>query len=587
MSQTPNLNLPTWEEGNTQPDLVFNELLYVVDALLKSGVEAIQSAPPGSPILGNTYVVDPTGMGAWAGHDNAIALAVTGGWYFIVPKDQWAVRVKDEDANYRFDGATWNLDSSGGGSGVPSVNGVTGAVSIVAGAGASVSTSGSTITIGATGGGGGALPWFYYEDNGAVGDGTTDDTAAIQATIDAAAGAGGGVCAGKYGDRTYLIAGALQDTSGANAQLLLPVVDYADDPCVTIVLMGYTPPAHTFSVVGLGALPGGGTRFKSSLSSGSGSVIGGYGPSGSYAHFTNVFLKMQNMVVETVANPTISAIDASLAANFDTKDALVDPGVFAMGDITTPTTTTSFGIKCPTNGNGAHVTMTDTLVVGFYNAYEISEHSTGNNVSAMGCLVGFQFRGCDHASNFQRLLCAHVKRPLSGPSGSIRHYTHIEQIDIEHATSGPFATTQDLNDTSNLMYGDVTWHGVTAGTPGPDGSFVTAGAQNMRTKQLGLLPVVRNVSTTADTPTLDDNDAIVKFSSSSATTVTIAPETTYPWKNGTLLTFLQYGTGQVTVVAGSGVTINTPQSLKTRAQYSMISVTKVDANTFVCLGDMA
>ena len=41
----------------------------------------------------------------------------------------------------------------GGGSGVPNVNGITGAVTITAGTGATVSTSGSTITIGATGGG--------------------------------------------------------------------------------------------------------------------------------------------------------------------------------------------------------------------------------------------------------------------------------------------------------------------------------------------------------------------------------------------------------------------------------------------------
>lgn len=47
---------------------------------------------------------------------------------------------------------TINLEATG--SGVPSVNGITGAVTIAAGAGATVSTAGSTITIGATGGAG-------------------------------------------------------------------------------------------------------------------------------------------------------------------------------------------------------------------------------------------------------------------------------------------------------------------------------------------------------------------------------------------------------------------------------------------------
>jgi hypothetical protein len=114
MSTTPNLQLPTWEEGNTQPDLVFNQLLYVVDALLKTGVETITSTPPVSPALGASYIVNPTGTGAWAGHDNAIAIAVTGGWYFVAPQPQWLIRVKDVAANYRYSGTAWAVDSSGG-----------------------------------------------------------------------------------------------------------------------------------------------------------------------------------------------------------------------------------------------------------------------------------------------------------------------------------------------------------------------------------------------------------------------------------------------------------------------------------------
>lgn len=113
MSQTHNLDLPTWEEGNTQPDLVFNQLLYIVDALLKTGVEDILAAPPGSLTEGQTWIVDDSATGAWAGHDGEIAQAVTGGWNFIVAQDQWAMRVKSEDATYRFDGSAWSPDGGG------------------------------------------------------------------------------------------------------------------------------------------------------------------------------------------------------------------------------------------------------------------------------------------------------------------------------------------------------------------------------------------------------------------------------------------------------------------------------------------
>ena len=86
---TRNLNHPTWDEGNTEPDLVFNQALLVMDALLKSGVEAIESTPPGSPEQGQAWIVGDTATGAWAGHEDHIAIANTGGagWFFVVPSE--------------------------------------------------------------------------------------------------------------------------------------------------------------------------------------------------------------------------------------------------------------------------------------------------------------------------------------------------------------------------------------------------------------------------------------------------------------------------------------------------------------------
>src|ERR1044072_2933486 len=101
---TLNLGLPTWDEGNTEPDLVFNQLLFVVDALLKSGVQDILSTPPATPVVGETWLVGDTATGAWAGHENDIAIAVTGGsgWYFITPESGWAMWVQSEAATFRF-----------------------------------------------------------------------------------------------------------------------------------------------------------------------------------------------------------------------------------------------------------------------------------------------------------------------------------------------------------------------------------------------------------------------------------------------------------------------------------------------------
>ena len=51
-------------------------------------------------------------------------------------------------------------------------------------------------------------------------DSSTDDTAAIQAAINAAGTAGGGVVF--FPDGEYIIGGPLQDTTGYNAQLVMP-----------------------------------------------------------------------------------------------------------------------------------------------------------------------------------------------------------------------------------------------------------------------------------------------------------------------------------------------------------------------------
>lgn len=582
---TRNLDLPTWDEGNTEPNLVFNDLLLAVDALIQLTPEAITATPPSSPSDGQSWIVAASATGAWVGKDQQVAVALNGSWLFYPPTKGWEAQIKALGARYVFDGTTWAADSSGGGgSGVSSVNGLTGAVNFAAGTGTTVTTSGSTITIGVSGGGGAGVPYFFFEDYGAIGDGTTDDTAAIQATLNACGTAGGGVCAPRNGDRTYLISGAMQDTSTSNAQLLVPKRDYADDPCISVVITGYTPPATTFSVTGTGALPAGGTRFKSTSTASTGSVIGGVGPTGTANSFTNILFKLINVVIETPANPTITGLDARKFANLQTKNVLVDAGQFVASSMVLPTTATSFGIRCPGNGNGAFTSMEDTMVVGFYNGIEVNEHATGNNLSAWACYNGLQFVGCDHASNFQRVMCVHVRRPVSGPT-SLAHRTMIAQLDLEHASSGAFATDKDVYDASNLLYGTIRWHIVLAGV-GFSSAFTQTGGQHLQTWQTGNETPYRTFSTTSDTPSLADNQGFCEASSSSAITVTIPAESSVPWKDDTLLTYRAGAAGQITISPASGVTI-TPATPKTRAQYSVIALRRTGTNTWSAFGDTA
>jgi len=81
---------------------------------------------------------------------------------------------------------------------------------------------------------------------------------------------------------------------------------------------------------------------------------------------------------------------------------------------------------------------------------------------------------------------------------------------------------------------------------------------------------------------------IVDCTNAAAITLTIPPNGTEPFAVGTQITIRQGGAGQVTIAPGSGVTLEAPDSkLKTRAQYSPITLIKKATNTWAIMGDTA
>jgi hypothetical protein len=96
--------------------------LDLIDAILQAGVlDKDLTTPPGSPTDGDRYIVGSGAGGAWAGHDDEIAVwydvtaaAPTGEWVFIVPKTGWRVDVADEGGlAYRYSGSAWASTASG------------------------------------------------------------------------------------------------------------------------------------------------------------------------------------------------------------------------------------------------------------------------------------------------------------------------------------------------------------------------------------------------------------------------------------------------------------------------------------------
>ena len=79
------------------------------------------ATPPGSPALGDRYIVAASPSGAWAGQATKIAEYTGSTWRFFAPVEGWVVYIKDEDLLYAFNGTVWS-EASGGGSVAPAAN---------------------------------------------------------------------------------------------------------------------------------------------------------------------------------------------------------------------------------------------------------------------------------------------------------------------------------------------------------------------------------------------------------------------------------------------------------------------------------
>jgi hypothetical protein len=84
-----------------------------------------------------------------------------------------------------------------------------------------------------------------------------------------------------------------------------------------------------------------------------------------------------------------------------------------------------------------------------------------------------------------------------------------------------------------------------------------------------------------------DAGSLVRMNLGVANTITIAPDITYNFPIGTQIVIVQFGAGQTTFVAGSGVTIRSEgNKLITKAQYATASLIKLAADTWLLAGNL-
>lgn len=109
---TNRAKLPYVLQSQSQKEVTHNASLDLIDALLQAACVSVSvNTPPGSPAVGDCYVVGTAPTGTWVGQAKAVAFYTTG-WNFIVPWEGLTVWANDANALYTYDGAAWGLTFS-------------------------------------------------------------------------------------------------------------------------------------------------------------------------------------------------------------------------------------------------------------------------------------------------------------------------------------------------------------------------------------------------------------------------------------------------------------------------------------------
>jgi hypothetical protein len=116
------------------------------------------------------------------------------------------------------------------------------------------------------------------------------------------------------------------------------------------------------------------------------------------------------------------------------------------------------------------------------------------------------------------------------------------------------------------------------------GLFATIANLALKTDKL----LVANRQTASYTLVLSDADKLVEMNVGSANNLTVPLNSSVAFPTGTQILLAQYGAGQTTIVATSGVTIRSNGAkLKLNAQYSGATLIKIAENEWYLFGDIA
>lgn len=170
---------------------------------------------------------------------------------------------------------------------------------------------------------------------------------------------------------------------------------------------------------------------------------------------------------------------------------------------------------------------------------------------------------------------------VSDPTTFVVGTDSISAFQFSGAGTITAGTNVSVNGSQVSVINNPTFSGLVTASSG------IAFSDGTQTKQ-GVPSISSFVSKTASY-TLDDltlRDNIIEVDSVSATTVTIPPDSSLNFPVGASLDVIQINTGEVTIAAGAGVTVNATPGLKLRTRWSSCTLLKRSSNSWIVYGDL-
>ena len=101
-------SLPLIQPSQAQKHITHNEAMKILDVLTQMSVTArTLTAPPVTPVLGDTQIVAAGATGAWVGQSGKVAVFYGLGWEFYTPLKGWQAYIEAEGQVAVYTGAAW------------------------------------------------------------------------------------------------------------------------------------------------------------------------------------------------------------------------------------------------------------------------------------------------------------------------------------------------------------------------------------------------------------------------------------------------------------------------------------------------